>query len=90
LLAVLVRYDSEADATYVELEPEATAARTIELLDAHLLVDVDESGHPIGIELLCGPGEVDPTTFTAIAERFPDLDIDALQTALAGTRSATA
>jgi uncharacterized protein YuzE len=88
-MTVLVRYDSEADVTYVELKPEAFVARTVELLDAHLLVDVDESGHPVGIEILCGPAEVDEQAFTTLTERFPDLDIGSLRTALAGRRAFT-
>lgn len=89
-MTVLVRYDSEADATYVQLEPEAVVSRPVEVLDGHLLVDVDRSGHPIGIEILCAPAEVDELAFTALARHFPDLDIDALRTALAGRRAATA
>jgi uncharacterized protein YuzE len=88
-MTVLVRYDSEADVTYVQLEPEAVVDRTVELLDAHLLVDVDKSGHPIGIEILCAPAEVDELVFTTLAERFPDLDIGAIRTALAGRKAAT-
>jgi uncharacterized protein YuzE len=86
---VLVRYDSEADATYVELEPQAAASRTIEVLDGHLLVDVDRSGRPIGIEILCAPADVDEVAITALAGRFPELDIEAVRTALAGSRAAT-
>lgn len=89
-MAVLVRYDSEADATYVQLEPEAVVARTVEVLDGHLLVDVDGSGHPIGIEILCAPADVDELAFTALAQRFPDLDVDAARRALSGRRAATA
>jgi uncharacterized protein YuzE len=87
---VLVRYDAEGDATYVQLEPEAGVARTVEVLDGHLLVDVDDDDRPIGIEFLCGPAEVDELAFTAVAERFPELDIPALRTALTGTGAATA
>jgi uncharacterized protein YuzE len=89
-MTVLVRYDSEADATYVELEPEAAASHTVEVLDGHLLVDVDRSGHPIGIDILCAPAEVDDLAITALARRFPDLDIEAVRTSLAGSRAATA
>jgi uncharacterized protein YuzE len=86
---MLVRYDSEADVTYVQLEPEAIVARPVELLDAHLLVDVDESGHPVGIEILCGPAEVNELVFATLSKRFPDLDIASLQRALAGRKAAT-
>jgi uncharacterized protein YuzE len=89
-MTVLVRYDSEADATYVQLEADAVVARTVEVLDGHLLVDVDDSGQPIGIEILCAPAEVDELAFTSLAQRFPDLDLDAVRTVLAGRRAATA
>jgi uncharacterized protein YuzE len=89
-MAVLVRYDSEADATYVQLQPEAVVARTVEVLDGHVLVDVDESGQPIGIELLCAPADVDEPSFTALAQRFPDLDVDVVRRVLSGRRAATA
>jgi uncharacterized protein YuzE len=88
-MTVLVRYDAEADVTYVQLEPEPVVDRTLELLDAHLLVDVDQSGHPIGIEILCAPAEFDELALTTLAARFPDLDIGALGKALAVTKAAT-
>jgi hypothetical protein len=36
----------------------------VDVLDGYLLVDVDGSGHPIGIEILCAPAEVDALAFT--------------------------
>jgi hypothetical protein len=63
--------------------------RTVELLDAHLLVDVDESGYPIGIEILCAPAVVEKLALTTLTERFPDLDIGALRMALAGRKATT-
>jgi uncharacterized protein YuzE len=90
LIAVLVRYDSEADATYIQLDAEAVVARTVEVLDGHLLVDVDETGRPIGIEILCAPADVDKSALTALAERFPVLDVEAIRRVLAGRSAATA
>jgi uncharacterized protein YuzE len=86
---VLVRYDAEADATCVQLDAEATVARTVDLLDGYLLVDVDGSGHPIGTEVLSAPAEVDELAMTALALRFPYLNIRPLCTALAGRKAAT-
>ncbi len=86
---MLVHYGCEADATCVQLDAEATVARTVDVLDAHLLVDLDECGHPIGIEILCAPAEVDEVALATPAERFPDLAIGALRTALARRKAAT-
>ena len=47
-----MHYDSEANGTHVQLDAEATVARTVDVPDGYLLVDVDESDHPIRIEIL--------------------------------------
>lgn len=62
-------YDEEADALYVLLAPEAEIAisRTVELGE-RLHVDVDDQGHPVGVEILYpsqGPVDLDP-----IKDRF--------------------
>jgi hypothetical protein len=51
----------------------------------YLLVDVDESGRPIGIEVLCSPAEVDEA-LTTLARRFLHLDVNGLRTAVARKR----
>ncbi|MGH2813321.1 MAG: DUF2283 domain-containing protein [Actinomycetota bacterium] len=62
-------YDEEADALYVLLAPEAEIAisRTVELGE-RLHVDVDDHGHPVGVEILYpsrGPVDLGP-----IKDRF--------------------
>jgi uncharacterized protein YuzE len=44
-------YSIEADALYIELEHAKTVARTVEISPS-CLVDLDEAGHPLGIELI--------------------------------------
>lgn len=44
-------YSTEADALYIELESAKTVARTVEV-SSGCLVDLDEAGHPLGIELI--------------------------------------
>jgi len=44
-----VRYDSEADALYIELE---TTTVTTKRLDQDIAVDYDAQGHIAGIEIL--------------------------------------
>jgi len=89
-MSVLVRYDSEADATFVQLDSDAAVARTVEVLDGHLMVDVDGLDSPIGIEILCAPADIDEVAYVALADRFSALDIEAIRAALAGRSAATA
>lgn len=86
---MLVRYDSEADATTVELG-RAAVARTIEVIDGHVMVDVDSSGQPVGIEILSAPSAVDEGIISALGERFPGIDLAILRSVLAGKSPATA
>lgn len=44
-------YDAETDALYVYLRREGAVAKTYPLDDSRL-VDVDEKGQPVGVELL--------------------------------------
>jgi uncharacterized protein YuzE len=80
---VIIRYDTEADATYVTLR-HADVARTIEVIDSFLWVDLDEAGLPVGIEFLDAPADVDETALACIAERFPSTDTAGIKAALAG------
>ncbi len=48
---MLLRYDPEADALYVELREHEGTVRT-EQLDDYRLVDYDEAGAVVGVELL--------------------------------------
>jgi uncharacterized protein YuzE len=89
LVFVLVRYDSEADATTVVLG-SAAVARMVEVVDGHVMVDVDSSGQPVGIEILSAPSVVDEAIISALGERFPELDLPVLRSVLAGKSPATA
>ena len=44
-------YSTEADALYIELESAEAVDRTVEVSPS-CLVDLDEDGHPLGIELI--------------------------------------
>jgi uncharacterized protein YuzE len=44
-------YDQEADALYLRLN-EKTIAKTLPLVGYTLMLDVDEAGKPVGIEIL--------------------------------------
>jgi uncharacterized protein YuzE len=44
-------YSTEADALYIELESAKSVARTVEVSPS-CLVDLDEAGRPLGIELI--------------------------------------
>jgi uncharacterized protein YuzE len=80
---VIVRYDTEADATYITLQC-APVARTIEVIDSFAWVDVDDVGLPVGIEFLDAPADIDETALARIAERFPTTDTPSIKAALAG------
>lgn len=48
---MMVERDPDAGALYVRLADESTSVRTIEL-DSGVLVDIDENGKPVGVEVL--------------------------------------
>jgi len=48
---MLISYDNLADAVYIQLQPEAKVARTVEVAP-ETFVDLDEHGELIGVELL--------------------------------------
>jgi uncharacterized protein YuzE len=55
-------YDREADALYLRLN-EKTIAKTLPLLGYTLMLDVDEAGKPVGLEILGASQHVsDPTS----------------------------
>jgi uncharacterized protein YuzE len=80
---VIVRYDTDADATYITLRV-ARVARTTEVVDSFVWVDMDEQGDPTGVEILAAPADIDDTAMAPLAQMFPSLDIDKLKVALAG------
>lgn len=83
---MVVDYDTDAGATYVELPgyDEAKADHVVEVIRDLLTVDVDAAGAPIGVELLRAPAEIDETMLDVLAERFPTVHLPELRAALAG------
>ncbi len=92
MVDMVVDYDTEAGATYLELPgyDEAGAHDVVEVIRGLVTVDVDGSGEPIGVELLRAPAEIDEATLRPLAERFPALEDAQLREALAGRRLARA
>lgn len=80
---MIVRYDTEAEATHITLR-HADVARTVEVIDSFLWVDVDEHGLPVGIEFLDTPADIDESALARVAERFPTTDTASIKAALAG------
>lgn len=89
---MVVDYDTDAGATYVELAgyDEARADHTVEIVRGLLTVDVDRFEEPIGVEILRAPAEIDEATLRPLAGRFPALDVAELRAAIAGRRPAVA
>ena len=80
---MIVRYDTEADATHITLQ-HADVAHTVEVIDSFVWVDVDKNGLPVGIEFLDPPADIDESVLARIAERFPTTDTASIKVALAG------
>ena len=80
---MIVRYDTEADATHITLQ-HADVAHTVEVIDSSVWVDVDDNGRPVGIEFLYAPADIGETALARIAERFPTTDTASIKAALAG------
>lgn len=89
---MVVDYDTDAGATYVELAgyDEARVDHTIEVVRGLVTVDVDSAEEPIGVEILRAPAEVDEAALRTLVDRFPALDLAELRAALAGRRLAAA
>ena len=69
---MIVEFDTEAQATYFRVSDEERAAETVDLSD-ELLVDVDEHGRPIGVDVLRAPAGVDEGLLALLASRFPEV-----------------
>jgi uncharacterized protein YuzE len=69
---MLVQYDTEAEATYVELVDGAAVARTVEVSDL-VMVDVDADGRPVGVEFVVPPRRITDDMLHALADRFHEL-----------------
>jgi hypothetical protein len=57
--------------------------------EPYLLVDVDESGHPILFGSSAPSAAVDRMTFIGLARRTPDRDLQAISTVLPGRKAVT-
>ncbi len=68
---MLVTYDPEANATYVSLS-DAPVAETVQLRDS-VSVDLDESGEPVGVELLMAPAAATDDVLALAIDRYPNL-----------------
>lgn len=89
---MVVDYDTDAGATYVELAgyDDDRADHTVEVVSGLVTVDVDSFEEPIGVEILMAPAEIDEATLRPLGARFPTLDLAALGAAIAGRRLAAA
>lgn len=68
---MLVSYDAEMGATYLELV-DAPVARTVTVSDL-VMVDVDAAGVPVGVEFAVAPGKITLAMVERVVERFPGL-----------------
>lgn len=68
---MIVSYDVEAGATYLELSEEPVA-RTVTVSDL-VAVDVDEAGTPVGVEFAVAPNKITDRMVERVAERFHSL-----------------
>lgn len=69
---MIVSYDLEAGATYVELVVDAGLVRTVSVSDL-VMVDVDKYGQPVGVEFAVPPARITGDMLAQLADRFPDL-----------------
>jgi uncharacterized protein YuzE len=69
MVGMLVEYDTEVSAFYVQVT-EAAVARTVEL-SFDLNIDVDEDGNVVGLELLCLPSAVTAEERAALEAHYP-------------------
>jgi uncharacterized protein YuzE len=61
-----VRYDTDVDALYVPLRPDVPVSRSV-VVDANRVVDLDETGEAVGIEVL---GASHGLRLTDLADRY--------------------
>lgn len=69
-----VSYDTEARATYLQLDAAADVATTVEVSDS-VMVDVDSEGRPIGVEFLVLPEAITPEMVDVLVARFAELGV---------------
>ncbi len=59
-MGMLVEYDSEAHATYISLVDQDPTSQ-IEIQAETVVVDLGQSGQPVGVEILLAPAQVTPS-----------------------------
>jgi uncharacterized protein YuzE len=64
--------DLKTGATYVQLS-EAPVARTLLHLSDVIMVDVDEYGAPVGVEVVAPVDTIGPDDWYAVAEVVPEV-----------------
>lgn len=75
-----MQYDAAADACYLALDG-GPVARTVHLADG-VMVDVDEVGEPVGVELLWARDAIPVAALTLVIEHFPLLGVQLLRRVL--------
>ena len=68
---MLVSYDTEVGSTYVELA-DTEVRRTVSISDL-VMVDLDDSDQPVGVEFAVGPAQITVEMLEALGDRFSDL-----------------
>jgi uncharacterized protein YuzE len=61
-----ITYDSEADAIYIELKRDVQAKNAVDIEEG-VVVDVDEDGHVIGLEMLDASKRLSPEELTKVS-----------------------
>jgi hypothetical protein len=65
-------HDLTAGTTYVRLS-EAPTAHTLHHISDVIMVDVDDAGRPVGVELLVPPDTIKPEDWYALAKVVPEV-----------------
>lgn len=68
---MIVSYDVEAGATYLELSQEKVT-RTVSVSDL-VMVDLDAADNPVGVEFVVPPNAITMQMVERVAERFHSL-----------------
>lgn len=68
---MMVTYDTEADATYVQVA-DGRVATTVDVTDL-VMVDLDAHGQLLGVEFAVSPRYVTDAMLYRLAEQFPEL-----------------
>jgi uncharacterized protein YuzE len=71
---MIVNYDTESEATYIEIVPGAKIAKTVSISDL-VMVDVDDAGKPVGVEFVMRPNQITDMIVKTVVMRFESLDM---------------